>query len=177
MTSGFLEDAKQLLKMMPISNKQFWLQLEDKPNSYYWSLKLYDIVSLPSKRDKYPMPIVESMLSTMLILEYFHNTLAKDPELVQKSKDRLNSESKISSSNFKWMILLFLDNCPEEMFVKGFVRRLAGLPDFLDPTEHPAKVFERELKSNRVEPREYKPLYRMLRGVWEPTDNSKSGVT
>jgi hypothetical protein len=134
MTSGFLEEAKQLLKMMPISNKQFWLQLEDKPNSYYWSLKLYDIVSLPSKRDKYPHAIIQSMLSTMLILEYFHNTLAKDPELVQKSKARLNSESKISSTNFKWMIHLFLDNCPEELFIKGLIRRLSGLPDSLDPT-------------------------------------------
>lgn len=79
MTSGFLEEAKQLLKMMPISNKQFWLPLEDQPNSYYWPPKLYDIVSLTLKRDKYPHSIMQSMLSTMLILEYFHNILAKDP--------------------------------------------------------------------------------------------------
>lgn len=91
MTSSFLEEAKQLLKMMPVSNKQFWTHLEDKPNSYYWTLKLYDIVSIPSKRERYTPSAIQSMLSTMLVLEYFNSSLAKDPSMVQDSKIRLSS--------------------------------------------------------------------------------------
>lgn len=56
--------------------------------------------------------------------------------------------------------------------MRGFIRRLAGMPDVVEQTERPTDVFQRELANNRKPPREYKEGYMHLKGVYEPQDNS-----
>jgi hypothetical protein len=77
------------------------------------------------------------MLSSIFILEYFSNVTAKNPETVKNSRARLQEEGDIKSSNVKWIMELYLESCSEAVVVKGFIRRLAGLPDIVEQTEKP----------------------------------------
>jgi hypothetical protein len=77
------------------------------------------------------------MLSSIFILEYFSNVTAKNPETVKNSRARLQEEGDIKSSNVKWIMELYLESCSEAVLVKGFIRRLAGLPDIVEQTEKP----------------------------------------
>lgn len=66
--------------------------------------------------------------------------MAKDKELVEKGKSRLAGESKIASNSYKWILTMFLQNCPEDLFLRGLLARISGLPEQYQETDKPGDL-------------------------------------
>ena len=127
MTNNFTSIVSQLLKDNPINADEFWTNIETKRNSFYYSLKLFEVLVNPRKRDKYSLHL-ERMTSMLMIIEYFHNIDKKDPKLVEDYKQLFKKVIPVSTYAARWIFEMFSESSCEEVLVKGFLRVLADLP-------------------------------------------------